>query len=41
MLTFKDAERLFRVKPDGRVRLKDHDPGWAGEASSRSYKPTS
>ena len=30
MLTFKDAERLFRVRPNGRLRLKDHDPGWAG-----------
>ena len=30
MMTFKDAERLFRVRPGSRVRLKDHDPSWAG-----------
>jgi PPK2 family polyphosphate:nucleotide phosphotransferase len=26
----RDLERLFRVKPGKRLRLKDHDPGWAG-----------
>jgi len=30
VMTFKDAERLFRVRPGSRVRLKDHDPSWAG-----------
>ena len=38
MLTFKDAERLFRVRPGGRVRLKDHDPGWAGASEFKELK---
>ena len=38
MLTFKDAERLFRVRPNGRVRLKDHDPGWAGGSEFKELK---
>jgi PPK2 family polyphosphate:nucleotide phosphotransferase len=29
-ITMNDLERLFRVKPGKRLRLKDHDPGWAG-----------
>jgi PPK2 family polyphosphate:nucleotide phosphotransferase len=29
-ITMKDLERLFRVKPGKRLRLKDHDAGWAG-----------
>jgi PPK2 family polyphosphate:nucleotide phosphotransferase len=29
-ITMKDLERMFRVKPGKRLRLKDHDPGWAG-----------
>ena len=29
-LTYKDVERLFRVKPNGKYRLKRHDPDWAG-----------
>ena len=38
MLTFKNAERLFRVRPNGRVRLKDHDPGWAGGSDFKELK---
>ena len=38
MLTFKDAERLFRVRPGGRVRLKDHDPGWAGASEFKELQ---
>ena len=38
MLTFKNAERLFRVRPNGRVRLKDHDPGWAGGSEFKELK---
>jgi PPK2 family polyphosphate:nucleotide phosphotransferase len=29
--TFKELERRFKVKPGRRVRLKQHDPAWAGE----------
>lgn len=29
-LTRKEIEKLFRIKPNRRVRLKDYDPGWAG-----------
>ncbi len=29
-LTFKDLRRLFEVPHDGRVWLKDFDPGWSG-----------
>ena len=38
MLTFKNAERLFRVRPNGRLRLKDHDPGWAGGSEFEELK---
>jgi PPK2 family polyphosphate:nucleotide phosphotransferase len=29
-LTYKDARRLFQVRPGRKFRLKRHDPGWAG-----------
>ena len=29
-LTFKDARRLFQVRPGRKLRLKHHDPAWAG-----------
>ncbi len=29
-LTYKDVTRLFRVKPGDKLRLKRHDPAWAG-----------
>jgi PPK2 family polyphosphate:nucleotide phosphotransferase len=29
-LTYKDVARLFRVEPGRKLRLKHHDPGWAG-----------
>jgi PPK2 family polyphosphate:nucleotide phosphotransferase len=38
VLTFKDAERLFRVRPNGRMRLKDHDPGWAGGSEFKELR---
>ena len=38
MLTFKDAERLFRVRPDGRMNLKKHDPGWAGGSEFKELR---
>jgi PPK2 family polyphosphate:nucleotide phosphotransferase len=38
VLTFKNAERLFRVRPNGRLRLKDHDPGWAGGSEFEELK---
>ena len=34
--TFKDARRLFQVKPGRRVRLSDFDAGWAGGDTSAS-----
>jgi PPK2 family polyphosphate:nucleotide phosphotransferase len=30
MISRKDIERLFRVHPGKKFRLKDHDPGWDG-----------
>ena len=30
-LSFKEVQRLFRVPPGHRVRLRDHDPAWAGK----------
>jgi PPK2 family polyphosphate:nucleotide phosphotransferase len=34
-LSFKEVERLFRVPPHHRVRLRDHDPAWAGKQEFR------
>ena len=34
-LTFKEVQRLFRVPPRQRVRLRDHDPAWAGKKEFR------
>jgi PPK2 family polyphosphate:nucleotide phosphotransferase len=34
----KEIRRLFRVPPDGRVRLKDHDPRWAGRDEFRDLR---
>jgi PPK2 family polyphosphate:nucleotide phosphotransferase len=34
-LTHADLEKLFRVPPHGRVRLKQYDPGWAGRDEFR------
>jgi PPK2 family polyphosphate:nucleotide phosphotransferase len=34
-LTFKEVQRLFRVPPRQRVRLRDHDPAWAGKQEFR------
>ncbi len=38
MMTFKDAERRFRVRPGSRVRLKDHDPSWAGAGEFKELR---
>ena len=34
-LTFKEVQRLFRVRPGDRLRLRDHDPAWAGKKEFR------
>jgi len=31
MMTIQDVLNLFRVEPDSKFRLKDHDPGWEGD----------
>jgi PPK2 family polyphosphate:nucleotide phosphotransferase len=31
MFSRKDLIEVFRVEPDGKFRLKDHDPGWDGD----------
>ena len=33
-----DVERMFRVKPGRRLRLKSHDPGWSGDRELRQLK---
>jgi PPK2 family polyphosphate:nucleotide phosphotransferase len=38
MITMKDLEREFQVRPGRRFRLKDHDPGWAGDDELRQLK---
>jgi PPK2 family polyphosphate:nucleotide phosphotransferase len=30
-LTFKQVQKLFQVPPNGKVRLRDYDPKWAGK----------
>lgn len=30
-MTIQDVLNLFRVDPDSKFRLKDHDPGWEGD----------
>lgn len=30
-IDFETVGKLFRVKPDGKFRLADHDPAWAGD----------
>ena len=37
-LTFKQVQQLFRVPPHQKVRLRDHDPAWAGEREFRDLK---
>ena len=34
-LTFKEVQRRFRVPPGDHVRLRDHDPAWAGKKEFR------
>ncbi|HZN34358.1 MAG TPA: polyphosphate kinase 2 family protein [Pirellulaceae bacterium] len=33
MLNRKEIVKMFRVEPDDKFRLKDHDPGWDGDDS--------
>ena len=35
MLTMKDVRRLFRVEPGTKLKLKRHDPAWAGDRDLR------
>jgi PPK2 family polyphosphate:nucleotide phosphotransferase len=37
-VTSVDLARQFQVKPGRRLRLKDHDPGWAGGEELRELK---
>jgi PPK2 family polyphosphate:nucleotide phosphotransferase len=37
-LTFKDIEKRFRVNGNGKLRLKNHDPAWAGEGEFKELK---
>ena len=39
-LTFNEVRRLFQVPTRGRVRLKDYDPGWAGEKRLKNLTKT-
>ena len=31
MPSFDDILEMIRVKPGKKIRLKDHDPSWAGD----------
>jgi PPK2 family polyphosphate:nucleotide phosphotransferase len=31
MMTIKDALSLFRISPESKVKLRDHNPGWEGD----------
>lgn len=35
-MKMKDVEKLCRVRPGRRLRLKDHDPAWCGDAEMRA-----
>lgn len=37
-LTFRDLERLFKVQPGKRARLKDYDPSWSGKEETELLK---
>jgi PPK2 family polyphosphate:nucleotide phosphotransferase len=37
-LTDKEIRRLFQVPPRARVRLRDYDPGWAGQKEFKELK---
>jgi len=36
--TYKDARRLFQVREPGRVRLRDYDPRWTGDAEFKDLR---
>ena len=36
--TFKDATRLFQVKPGRKFSLKHHDPSWAGDGEFKDLR---
>ena len=38
MVTMRELEQQFRVKPGKRLRLKEHDPGWSGDKEMRTLK---
>jgi PPK2 family polyphosphate:nucleotide phosphotransferase len=38
MVTMRELEQQFRVKPGKRLRLKEHDPGWSGDKEMRDLK---
>src|SRR5215218_9206211 len=38
MVTMRELEQQFRVKPGKRLRLKEHDPGWSGDKEMRVLK---
>jgi PPK2 family polyphosphate:nucleotide phosphotransferase len=38
MVTMRELEQQFRVRPGKRLRLKDHDPGWSGDREMRALK---
>ena len=31
MMTIKNTLSLFRIPPDEKIKLRDHDPGWEGD----------
>jgi len=37
-LKYKDIERICQVKPGKKVRLKHHDPGWAGAGEFKDLR---
>jgi PPK2 family polyphosphate:nucleotide phosphotransferase len=37
-LSYKEVQRLFRVSPQQKVRLRDHDPAWAAKEEFQELK---
>ena len=37
-LSYKEVQRLFRVSPQQKVRLRDHDPAWAAQEEFQELK---
>ncbi len=38
MVTMRELDQQFRIRPGKRLRLKDHDPGWSGDREMRALK---